>query len=81
MLLTNDLTIAVLDEAIQEKVDMVLSYHPPIFAPLKRLNQAQWKELIVLRCIENRIALYSPHTSYDALPGGVNDWLIEPFSK
>ena len=33
------------------------------------------------KCLENRIALYSPHTSFDAIPNGVNDWLISPFGK
>lgn len=79
MILTNDLTQAVMDEAVSQKANMILSYHPPIFAPLKRLTQGKWKERITIQCIENRIALYSPHTSFDAVKGGVNDWLIEPF--
>lgn len=36
-----------------------------------------WKERIVVRCLENQIALYSPHTSWDAVSGGVNDWLAK----
>ena len=79
ILLTNDLTQAVLEEAIKKSVQMIISYHPPIFAPLKRLSQGNWKERIVVKCIENRIAIYSPHTSYDAVKGGVNDWLIQCF--
>ena len=77
--LTNDLTTATLDEAIKKNVDLIVSYHPPIFTPLKRLTQQSWKERLIVKCIENRIALYSPHTSYDALQGGVNDWLIQAF--
>jgi len=80
LLLTNDLTDPVMEEALQEKVDMILSYHPPIFQKLKRLTQASWKERLVVKCIENRIAVYSPHTSCDALNGGVNDWLLKPFA-
>ena len=49
MLLTNDLTLPVLEEAIDKKVNLVLSYHPPIFVPLKRLTQRSWKELIALK--------------------------------
>ncbi|XP_041349726.1 NIF3-like protein 1 [Gigantopelta aegis] len=77
--LTNDLTAATLDEAIQKKVGLIVSYHPPIFTPLKCLTQQSWKEKLIVKCIENRIAVYSPHTSYDALQGGVNDWLIQAF--
>ncbi|CAH1232972.1 NIF3L1 [Branchiostoma lanceolatum] len=75
MLLTNDLTEGVLVEAVEKKANLILSYHPPIFVPLKRLTQSSWKERIAVRCLENRIAVYSPHTAYDALKGGVNDWL------
>eukprot|EP00058_Branchiostoma_floridae_P020393 XP_002605883.1 hypothetical protein BRAFLDRAFT_87445 [Branchiostoma floridae] len=75
MLLTNDLTEGVLAEAVHKKANFILSYHPPIFVPLKRLTQRSWKERIAVRCLENRIAVYSPHTAYDAVKGGVNDWL------
>ena len=77
--LTNDLTPPVLQEAIEEKSDLILSYHPPIFSPLKRLTQKKWKEEIIVKCIENRIAVFSPHTSYDCVEDGVNDWLISCF--
>ena len=79
LLLTNDLTESVTDEAVHLKADMVLSYHPPIFEPLKHLVQHSWKERIIVKCIENRIAVFSPHTTYDTVEGGVNDWLISPF--
>jgi len=79
LMLTNDLTETVADEAVSTKVNMILSYHPPVFKPLKQLTQMSWKERIVVKCIENRIAVFSPHTCYDALQGGVNDWLISPF--
>jgi len=32
-----------------------------------------------VKALENRVAIYSPHTCYDALNGGVNDWLISCF--
>lgn len=75
IILTNDLTESVLKEALESNVNMIVSYHPPIFSGLKRLTTASWKERIILQCIENRIAVYSPHTSWDACPDGVNDWL------
>uniref|UniRef100_A0A8C5Q8G1 NIF3-like protein 1 n=1 Tax=Leptobrachium leishanense TaxID=445787 RepID=A0A8C5Q8G1_9ANUR len=75
LLLTNDLTEDVLEEAIVLGADMVLSYHPPIFKPLKRLTCGNWKERLVVKALEKRLAVYSPHTAYDALRDGVNDWL------
>lgn len=79
ILLTNDLTPEVMQEAEQEEVNMIVSYHPPIFGSLKRLTQRTWKEKLIIRCLEKRIAVYSPHTSWDAAVDGVNDWLIGAF--
>lgn len=33
------------------------------------------------RCLENKIAVFSPHTSFDSVQGGVNDWLAQAFGK
>jgi len=81
ILLTNDLTEPVMDEALQQGSDMILSYHPPIFRPMKRFTSKNWKERIVLRCAQQNIALYSPHTSWDAIKGGINEWLLIPFGN
>lgn len=78
--LTNDLTEDVALEAKNQDCEMIISYHPPIFVPLKSVNQSTWKERIVSLLLENRIALFSPHTSWDSANGGVNDWLASCFN-
>jgi dinuclear metal center YbgI/SA1388 family protein len=75
ILLTNDLTEDVMSEALNEHVNLIISYHPPIFEGLKRITSAQWKQRIVIQCLENKIALYSPHTSWDSVANGITDWL------
>ncbi|XP_053135259.1 NIF3-like protein 1 isoform X2 [Hemicordylus capensis] len=77
LFLTNDLTEEVMEEALQKKADLILSYHPPIFQPLKHITWKTWKERLVIRALENRIGIYSPHTAYDAAPHGVNNWLAK----
>ncbi|XP_034179196.1 cytosolic iron-sulfur assembly component 1 isoform X2 [Osmia lignaria lignaria] len=79
ILLTNDLTESVMQEALDLKTDMIITYHPLIFAPMKSVTTRSWKEKIVAKCLENRIAVYSPHTSFDSVKGGVNDWLASAF--
>ncbi|UJR20773.1 hypothetical protein I4U23_023888 [Adineta vaga] len=76
---TNDLTEPVLDEAIEKQAQLIISYHPPIFSSLKRLTQNNWKERIILKCIRHGIAVYSPHTSWDAVENGINQWLVSAF--
>lgn len=74
-LVTIDLTEAVLDEAAERDVDLVIAYHPPLFRPLKRVGTRSLAERAVQRCARAGVAIYSPHTALDAAPGGVNDWL------
>jgi len=76
-LLAIDYTSTVLDEAKREGAGLVIAYHPPIFAPLKRIRRSQPKERLVLETVSANLALYSPHTALDAVPGGVNDWLAD----
>ena len=76
VLLTIDLTDAVVDEAIAAKAGAIIAYHPPIFSGLKRISGASAGGGRLLRLIESRIAVYSPHTALDAVSGGVTDWLL-----
>lgn len=80
IMLTIDLTEPVLHEAVLNSAQLIISYHPPIFRALKALRaSSHWKERIIVKCIENNIAVYSPHTALDAVKGGINDWLLSPF--
>ena len=76
-LLCIDLTPAVLDEAIDKKCQLIVAYHPPIFHPLKRLADRDWKEKMLAETVRRGIAVYSPHTALDAVREGMNDWLCE----
>ena len=79
--LTNDLTEPVLKEAIHVKSDLIVSYHPTPFRSFKKVVGTDRTSRIVLECIANGIAVYSPHTASDAAVGGVNDWLIGGLGK
>jgi len=75
LLLTIDLTEPVLEEALRLGADTIVAYHPPIFDPLSELTPTEARQRVILRLVESRIAVYSPHTALDAVVGGVNDWL------
>lgn len=79
ILCTVDLTEAVLDEALARGADLVVSYHPPIFRGLKRLVARDPLQRTLLRAARSGLHVYSPHTALDAVPGGMTDWLLEPF--
>ena len=77
ILLAIDLTEAVMDEAIALNASMIVAYHPPLFAPIKRLTQSDAKSRTILKAIQANIPIYSPHTALDNVHGGVNDWLAD----
>ena len=77
VLLTIDLTEAVVAEAKRARADLVVAYHPPIFTPLRRLVHEDGKQRAVLLAAAAGLPVYSPHTALDAAPSGIADWLAE----
>ncbi len=80
VLLTIDLTEAVLDEAERASAGAIIAYHPPIFQPIKRIiggERAASGERVIYRAARAGLAVYSPHTALDACEGGLTDWLAE----
>src|SRR5438552_11061272 len=65
ILLTIDLTAAVMAEAIDAEAGMIIAYHPPIFAPFKSLTDSTEKSRLALEAARAGIAVYSPHTALD----------------
>ncbi|KAI5851324.1 GTP cyclohydrolase 1 type 2/Nif3 [Morchella snyderi] len=81
ILLTIDLTRAVVDEALGlGSCAMVIAYHPIIFRPLKALSLRDTQQESLLRLAQAGVSVYSPHTAVDAALGGVNDWLADGIS-
>ncbi|KPA76899.1 NGG1 interacting factor 3-like protein [Leptomonas pyrrhocoris] len=75
VMLTIDLTPAVMEECVRKGVEVILAYHPPIFRPMKRLVLQDPKQRVLLEATMAGMSVYSPHTSLDAAEGGINDWL------
>ncbi|WVO18038.1 YbgI/family dinuclear metal center protein [Cryptococcus depauperatus] len=80
ILLTIDLTPAVCAEALAlPSLSMIISYHPPIFRGLKFLTMSDPLQASLLRLTARGISVFSPHTSLDATPNGINAWMVKPF--
>jgi len=79
-LLTIDITEAVLDEAVASKCGLIISHHPLIFRPLKRISGRSQVERIIAGAIKNNIAVYSAHTNLDILGCGVSRKMAEKLS-
>ena len=77
VIITLDITEEVIDEAIQEKCNLIVAHHPMIFRGLKRLNGNDLTERLVIKAIKYDIAIYAIHTNLDNVTGGVNGILAE----
>jgi dinuclear metal center YbgI/SA1388 family protein len=76
-LLCIDVTLPVINEAIANGANLIISHHPVIFSPLKQLSGKNYTERILLKSIRNNIALYSAHTNLDNIWKGVNHKICE----
>jgi len=61
--------------ALQQNAQLIISHHPLIFKPLKRLTPRDETGRVLFRAIRNEIAIYSAHTNLDRAVDGLNDWL------
>jgi len=69
------LTPDVAREAIEHRVGLVVTHHPVLFRPVKRLTADDAQGAMLLGLIAAGIAVYSPHTAYDSAADGINEQL------
>lgn len=62
-----DATDAVIDRAIEAGADLLITHHPLIFSPLKRVTDEDFISRRVIKLIQNDISYYAMHTNYDVL--------------
>lgn len=77
VMLCLDITSAALEEAVKNKVNLIITHHPVIFKGLKRLLVGESKGSILHMLIKNDINVYSAHTNLDFAVTGVNTHLAE----
>ena len=72
VLVSLDVTEAILDEALARGCNVVVAHHPIVFKGLKKLTGQTYVERTVLKAIKNDIAIFAAHTNLDHVLGGVN---------
>ena len=73
ILLSLDVTQDVLNEAIENKVNLIITHHPLLFSPLKQITKQ--KNPLLYQVITAQINLIAMHTNYDLAEGGLNDYV------
>lgn len=72
VLLSIDITEAVIEEAIQSKCNLIIAHHPLIFRGLERITGQNYIQRCIINAIKNDIAIYAAHTNVDNVLNGVN---------
>jgi dinuclear metal center YbgI/SA1388 family protein len=75
-LIALDITSLVVNEAVKNGANLIISHHPVIFKPLSAVT-ADSNGKIVLKLAQNRISAICMHTNLDLCNSGVNDALAE----
>ncbi len=70
-------TPASVAEAVAEKAQLIVSHHPVLFQPVRRITADDTQGKMLLDLIAAGIAVYSPHTAFDSARSGINQRLAE----
>ncbi|MDN5330964.1 MAG: hypothetical protein PWP45_189 [Tepidanaerobacteraceae bacterium] len=77
ILIVLTVTPGVVDYAVVNGVDLIISHHPVIFKPLNSIRQDLPVGKMIIEAIKHDIAIYSAHTNLDVAKGGINDLLAQ----
>ena len=72
VLVTLDVTEAVIDEAVRRDCNLVVAHHPLIFKGLRQVNQRSYVGRAVVAAVRHNVAVYAAHTNLDNVAGGVS---------
>ena len=72
VLVCHDALENVIDEAIAKNCNLVVCFHPILFAGLKKITGKNYVERAVIKAIRNDIAIFAIHTALDNHQDGVN---------
>ena len=75
ILLCLDVTEEILDEAMKNKVNLIISHHPLLFSSLKQITKQ--KNPLLYQVTTRQINLIAMHTNYDLAEGGLNDYVAQ----
>ena len=79
VLLVLDVTVDAIKKAIEAGAELILSHHPIMFSPVKKITPETTDGTIIMKALENKISVYAAHTNCDVATGGINAYLAGLF--
>ncbi len=65
VLVALDASDEVVDQAVKQKVQLIVTHHPMIFGSIKKINTDTFTGSRIIRLIENGISCFAMHTNFD----------------
>ncbi len=72
VLVALDATLEVVAEAVEAGLNLIVTHHPLLPAPLPRLDTASYQGRLIKELLAHDLNLYTAHTNLDLVPGGVS---------
>lgn len=72
-----DPLLAVIDAAVDQGIDMIITHHPLLFRSLKCIDLEHGAGKVIGKAVEHGIALYAAHTNLDSAHLGINSRLAD----
>ncbi|MFH1216788.1 MAG: Nif3-like dinuclear metal center hexameric protein [Pseudomonadota bacterium] len=79
VLVALDPTMPVMNEALDQKANIIITHHPLIFHPIKSINTATSFGKLLTKALNHDISIISCHTNLDLIEDGVSDTLATIF--
>ncbi len=70
-----DPLLSVVEAAARQAVDLVITHHPLIFKPLRKIDLDTPEGKIIAAAMKAQVAIYAAHTNLDSATDGINDVL------
>jgi len=76
-IITIDVTETIIDEAIDNNCDLIITFHPLMYKGNGTLKSEEYVDKIIIKALKNNINIYAIHTNLDNNPMGVSFQISE----
>jgi len=70
ILVSLDVEKAVIDDALRNNCNVIITHHPLIFRPVKKIVSGEARSSMLISLVRDEISLYAMHTNFDKFMSG-----------
>ncbi len=70
-------TIDVIESAVKEGCELLITHHPLLFSGIKTISAENYANLPLIKAMQSNLQVYCAHTNLDSTQGGIADVLAK----